>query len=271
MNDTKSPSLSGYLTADQRVLLEAALQEYGWVVTTDQLKSFMPHHTNSHALRIISQLNDAGWLVRIKKGLYQLADLTSLGSITLSRPVVAQLLEPGSYVSFEAALNYHGLHDQLRRGYGSCALVRRPPVDLHGILYYFVTVTKENYFGFEEVTIDRQQARIAHPEKALIDIVRLERNVNSLDHVAEVLATGSSFLNFDRLNEYLLDSPLAVLRIFGLILDALDFPVDERISARSREKKGVSHMLPQSGDFSARWRLYYDADLTARFHNHLET
>lgn len=261
----------GRLTAEQRVLLEAALQQHGWVATTDQLKALMPHQTDSHALRMIAQLSDAGWLVRIKRGLYQLADLTSLGSLALARPVVAQLLDPGSYVSFAAALNYHGLHDQLERGYGSCTLKKRLSADLHGILYYFVTVTESSYFGFDEVTLDRQTARIAYPEKALIDIVQMERTASSLDHVAEILAIGASSLNLDRLADYLLRSPLAVLRIFGLLLDTLGLPVAARLVARSKEKGGVSHMLPKASAFSARWRLYHEADLTARFKSHLES
>jgi len=269
MNSTESLSISGHLTSDQRALLEAALQAYGWVVTTEQLKALMPHLSNSRALNVISELHDAGWLVRIKRGLYQLADLTSLGSVALSRPVVAQLLDPGSYVSFEAALNYRGLHDQLMRGYGSCTLKKRPSADLHGILYYFVTTTALNYFGFEVVTLDRQQARIAHPEKALIDIVRLERSANALDHVAEVLAEAEESLDLDRLTEYLLRSPLAVQRIFGLMLETLGLSVDERLVAQARSRGGSSQMLPKAHDFSPKWRLYHDADLTARFQEHL--
>lgn len=270
MNSTDSLSISGHLTSDQRALLEAVLQQYGWVVTTKQLKALMPHLSNSRALGVISQLNDAGWLVRIKRGLYQLADLTSLGSLTLTRPVVAQLLEPGSYVSFEAALNYHGLHDQLMRGYGSCTRKKRPSADLHGILYYFVTITESNYFGFEELTLDRQQARIAHPEKALIDIVRHERSANSLDHVAEVLAEGEESLDLDRLTAYLLRSPLAIQRIYGLMLETLGLPVDTRLAVQAKSRGGSSKMLPNATDFSSRWRLYHDADLTARFKEHLE-
>src|SRR6188508_3746871 len=102
------------LNTNQHAFLEEIIVRYGSVVTYEQLVAHIRYQDEAAKRRFVSQLTRTGWLVRIKKGLYQVAaDLGSLGTLTLPNYVVAQLLHPGSYVSFESALQFHGLHDQL--------------------------------------------------------------------------------------------------------------------------------------------------------------
>src|SRR5690349_9589783 len=138
------------LNNNQRIFLEEIILQHGTVVTYEQLIEHIPHQDAAAQRRFVSQLTRAGWLVRIKKGLYQVAaDIASLGTLTLSNYVVAQLLHPGSYVSFESALQFHGLHDQLIRSTTSVALKQHATVTIDGFMYRFVRTTKQYFYGSE--------------------------------------------------------------------------------------------------------------------------
>lgn len=85
------------LTRTQLGILENALLHYDNIVTTAQLASLLAAQTDVRKRQIAKQMADPGWLVRVKRGLYQIADLCSLGMLTLSRFTVAQLLVEEAY------------------------------------------------------------------------------------------------------------------------------------------------------------------------------
>ena len=95
-------------------LLENLILKHGQIVTTQQIFSeasvFMNHKQTEY---LITTLTKNGWLMRIKKGIYAISDLSTRGFLSLSSYVVANLLVKDSYVSFESALQHHGMFDQL--------------------------------------------------------------------------------------------------------------------------------------------------------------
>jgi predicted transcriptional regulator of viral defense system len=61
------------LNDTQRAFLEEVIIEHGTVVSYEQLSEHIPYQDEAAKRRFVSQLTRAGWLVRIKKGLYQLS------------------------------------------------------------------------------------------------------------------------------------------------------------------------------------------------------
>lgn len=253
----------GYLTDDRRALLQDALLRHGSLVRYDQLRALLPDKPDGEVRRIVSRLTQSGWLVRIQKGLYEIADLASLGSLTLSPFVVAQLLLPGSYVTDENALQHHGLHDQLMSSLISAAVTRRKPATVEGITYHFTKIDEAFCFGFDEVRMDGHAARIAHVEKALLDMIQLQRSDYAVDRVGEVLAQPGA-VDMKRLTEYLRGAALPTQRIFGFLLETLDLPVADWLLTRAHSSESVTRLTQQSRTRSARWRLYYDPHLVER-------
>lgn len=247
------------LSDAQRTFLEDVLIEHGTVVSYEQLSTHIPYKDEAAKRRFVSQLTRAGWLVRIKKGLYQVAsDIASLGTLTLSNYVIAQLLLPGSYVSFEAALQFHGLHDQLMRSTTSVALKQHATATLEGYEYRFVKTTEQYFFGFEEHTLAGQHARIATVEKALIDMVQFHRSDYSADRVLEILSENQHNVDVERLTDYLLRSNLTTQRLFGLIFDTLDVAYDQKLVESARSSPASSQVDGDGKEYNAKWRLYYD-------------
>ena len=253
------------LTQNQLHVLEAAIAQYGNLVTYEQIAPFVPAGEEQSKRRFVAQLVRSGWLVRIKKGVYQVADLTTLGTVTLSRYVVAGILAPDSYVSFESALQFHGLHNQLLRTTTSVALKQHSRLVLDGYSYQYVKTKEQFFFGFEQQTIDGQQAQIATVEKALIDLIQLHRTSYTVDRVTEVLADESTGVDSLRLQEHLQHSTLTTQRVFGLIFDKTGLPYRQDLVQRSRSSLAASKVSADSQEFDSKWRLYYDTKVFDRY------
>lgn len=249
------------LTSAQLQVIEELIATYGLVVTTKQVLDLLHFETEESKYRFVSQLAEAGWLVRIKQGLYQIADVSSLGTLTLSRFAIAHLLLPESYVSFQAALQFHGLFDQGLKSVSCVALRQKRQVTLQGITYYFVRAQQDAYMGFATHAIDGQQVRIAQAEKALIDLMQFRRSGHTVDLVLEILRDNHHRLNLDRLIDLALLSPISVQRIFGFLLDGLGLE-HSALLATARQSTSVSKLTSQSDQYNGDWRLYYDPFFT---------
>ena len=154
------------LTQSQVRVLEDALVQHGNIVAFADLAPLIPVQSPANKRRVVKQLVDAGWLVRIKRGLYQIAALSTLGMLTLSRYTVAQLLVDESYISFETALQYHGMYDQLPAAVTSVGIKQYPDVTLEGIRYQYIKTSEKYYFGWQEIEFDGSLRKVATPEKS---------------------------------------------------------------------------------------------------------
>lgn len=256
---------SAVLNTTQLAFLEELIVHFGQVVTYEQVAPLLPASGAMAKRQFVSRLVSAGWLVRIKKGVYQVADVSSLGTLTLSRYAIAQILAPGSYVSFEGALQFHGFYDQLLQATTSVTLSQRPAVTLQDYHYRFVKTSEKSYFGFQEQIVDGQKALIASPEKAIVDMIQLHRSRHSTDWVAEILLEQQNRVDQKRLLGYLLRCNLTTQRIFGLLFDTIGFPYDQQLVDSAQQGQATSKLTPESNDYNAKWRLYYTPDLLARY------
>jgi predicted transcriptional regulator of viral defense system len=245
------------LTETQLEVLEQALLAHGNILTFADLAAFLPGKSDAARRTFITRLVDAGWLVRIKRGVFQIAEMSSLGTLSISRFAVAQIIVPDSYVSFEAALQYWGLYDQLPAAVVSVALQQHKPMVVEGIRYRYVKTTEAYYYGWQTVEISHRQVRVAYPEKAMIDMLQFHRTPLSLNLVVEKLVDHRREIDFDRLEAFLLRANLTTLRIGGYMLDAIGVDTST-LQERSVASTSASRATARSDRYDARWRLYVD-------------
>jgi len=240
-------------------LLERLIAKYGKVAASDQIEAEAKdiwgyQHTHNR----IQQLVKNGWLVRVKRGLYAVNDLSSRGFLSISPFVVAGLLVQDSYVSFEAALNYRGMFDQFVQQFTSVSLRQYKKTQLESIHYRFIK-TQENFFvGWEQVEIEAMAARIASAEKALVDLIHFRTGEYVVDLVIEKLQTHKEDLNIENLVHYAGLASQKTVKIFGLVFDWLGWDSKGllQLLANTRSTHWIN---PDNKTFNARWRLYYDA------------
>jgi predicted transcriptional regulator of viral defense system len=245
------------LTSKQSELLENLIVKHGQIVTSSQIfKEAEIYWDYRQAKNLITKLVRNGWLIRIKRGIYAISDLSNRGFLTLSPYVVANLLVPDSYVSFESALQHHSMFDQMTNKTVSVSLKEIKSFQLVNMEYRFVKTKPELYFGWEDVQIGSNRARIATPEKALIDMVNFHKSQYAIDLVIEKLQEHKNDLDMARLNDYLSRFSLTTIKIFGLIFDLIGINSD-KLYELVKTKHGTHWMLSGDSKFNAKWRLYY--------------
>lgn len=237
--------------------LETALARYGAVVSFEQLSESF-REERPYLRKRISQFARKGWLFRIKKGVYVISDLHSRGSLSISQYAVVNLLVEPAYVSFESALQYHGLYDQLLSKVTSVATKQFEDKDIDGYTFSFVKTIPAYFYGWESYPMDGQTVKIASREKALIDLIQYHRSRYSVDLVLERLNNFTHEFDLDKLVDLSFRSTIAAQRILGFVLDCLNLD-SEKLTQALRKHHGTSK-ITDSGDnvFNSKWRLYYD-------------
>lgn len=248
------------LSEKESFLLENLIAKYGLFVNFDQIYAELKQdHTRQKIKKMVIKLTKNGWLVRIKKGVYYVTNLESRGFAGASILVIAQAVLDESYVSFEAALQHHGMFDQHIRTVTSVCLKKRADKTIQGITYRFIKASRRDFYGWEEAQIEGRMVRVATSEKAILDMIRSQRSIHSLDLVLEKLREYKGDYNLEKLNKLAEGQSITVQRILGFLLDKAG-----RDSSSMHEllnsKDGASFMTKDSDVFSGRWNLYY--------HNH---
>jgi len=245
------------LSAQQGSLLEDLIVKYGQIVTSEQIYARGKDVWDQKvAKNVITRLTHNGWLIRVKRGLYVISDLSSRGFLSLSPSVVAHLLVKNSYVSFESALAYHGMFDQLTNKTISISEVQHKTAQLQSVEYSFVKVLNKWFFGWEEVSIDNKTVRMATAEKALIDMIQFHKSKYTVDLVVEKLLLYKGSLDLQKMTEYLSKMSLTTIKTFGFLFDLLK--INSGDLHNPARLKGTHWMLTHDAKFNAKWRLYYD-------------
>jgi predicted transcriptional regulator of viral defense system len=245
------------LNTKQGTLLENLIVKHGQIVTCEQIYAQAEDLWDKQSTKkTIAKLTRNGWLIRIKRGLYAVSDLSNRGFLSLSPYLVANLLVKDSYVSFESALAYHGLFDQLTDKTISISQVQYKTVQLQSVEYSFIKVKSEWFFGWQKANIDNRIVRMATVEKALIDMIQFHKNKYSIDVVVEKLSFYKDSLDLRKMTKYLSRMSTTTVKIFGLLFDLLG--IDSTYLYDQVKVRGTHWMLSKDTKFNARWRLYYD-------------
>jgi predicted transcriptional regulator of viral defense system len=245
------------LTEVELEVLETALIEFGAVVTFDQLSSLLDENRD-YSKKRINKLTNQGWLKRIKKGVFAISDLSSRGRLSISYNAIVNILVKDAYISFEAALQYHRLHDQLLTNINSVSLKQYETTSIDNYIFTFIKTKQQYFYGWEEHSIDNQSVKIANIEKALIDLIQFHRSRYTTDLVLEKLSTFGNDINHQRLTEYGYKANLTTRRILGFLLDCVGMDSSKLHSAVRNGQSVSSVSNSENNLYNHKWKLYYD-------------
>ncbi|MCK4533292.1 hypothetical protein KAU39_05850 [bacterium] len=243
-------------------MLEETIVRYGRIVTFDQLKQiFKSKYSVGETKNRVSALAKTGWLVRIKKGLYVIiTDLGSLAVNDISLYVIAGALNRNSYISFENALQYHGMFDQMLTTVGAVTSERARKYIFKDAEIRFFKIKRKLYFGFVQERADIGLVNIACKEKVILDILYFRSNAYYAGLVWEKLKEYKSEFDFDLLKNYAGKFNLDVIRQIGFFLDRLGVDTGD-LAKLIKGKSSYSRMTKDAGDFNSKWRIYFDRSL----------
>jgi len=245
------------LTQEEIEMLETALIQFGSVVSFDQLSSLIDED-RAYTRKRVQKLTRQGWLTRIKRGVYVMSDLSSRGSLSISHLAIVNHLVEDSYISFESALQYHGLFDQLLATITAVSQSQHKDRIIGGFTYAFVKTSAKYFYGWEQHQIDGQMVKIAYAEKALIDLLQFHRTVYTTDLVLEILRNDYQTIDSARLVDFGLRANLTTRRILGFLMNLSNMDSAELLTS-VQSAGGVSYITQSEKNiFSHKWKLYYD-------------
>ena len=132
----------------------------------------------------ISRWQKSGKLIQLKRGIYL------LNKIYRRQPVnelyLACLLKKPSYVSLEKALEYHGLIPEAVKVYIAITTKRTAEFTTQVGRFSYRHLKKSLFWGYKSYSIGEQTVFIAYPEKALLDLIYLDKIKVSLGYLEEL-------------------------------------------------------------------------------------
>jgi predicted transcriptional regulator of viral defense system len=165
---------------------------------------------------------NSGRIYQLRRGLYSLAP--PYQKIQPHPFLVANRLKRASYISLQSALAFFGLIPEIVNITVSVTAGRPERVDTPLGIFEFRQIKSNLLFGYQMVDLGGQNALVATPEKALLDLVYLQPGGQSPKYLQELRLQNLDRLDLDLLKEQseVFDSPKirsAVKGISKLILN----------------------------------------------------
>jgi predicted transcriptional regulator of viral defense system len=154
----------------------------------------------NHIRRQLSFWVNAGRIYQLRRGLYMLAP--PYQKIRPHPFAVANRLVPGSYVSCQSALAHYGFIPEYVPSVVSVCSSRPRQWDTALGTYHFRHVHTKYLFGYHQLDLgEKQQALIADPEKALLDLVYLTPGGDSSEYLLSLRLQNLEQLDESTLNK----------------------------------------------------------------------
>lgn len=149
--------------------------------------------------RQLSRWRQAGKIYQLRRGLYSLAP--PFQKVIPHPFLIANRLIPASYVSLQSALAYYGMIPEHVPVTTSVTTSRPAHWETPVGVFDFRHIQVDFFDGYRLIDLGgKQQAFIARPEKALLDLVYLEPGGDTLDYLAELRLSNLNQLDWQLLS-----------------------------------------------------------------------
>jgi predicted transcriptional regulator of viral defense system len=253
-----------------------------FVFSTDDVKDISAQICISpgYTRQIMPQLVKAGWVQRLRRGLYAWSG-TLPGGTTIHPFVVATQLVQPSAISHWSAMNYHGFTEQVPQ----IVMVSTPKKvvtpsmrkaeelgpkirhcwEIGGIRYEYVTVKSRYFFGIEEIWVDQTfRVPITDPERTLLDLFAQPRLFGGLGEALTVLQEHIANVNVHQLVSYAVHyGKGSVAKRLGWSLEQVGVSSDVLISLLEMPTTGYKILdptKPHRGPCDNRWSIQNNLD-----------
>ena len=169
------------------------------VFSLDEIRKLEPRFHR----RRLSEWQDRGYLKKLSRGYYIFSDLPLREEVLFE---IANRIYPPSYVSFETALAYHKLIPASVYAVTSAATRKRYRLRAPVAEFFYRTVKKNLFFGYDLVAYGDKSFKIANLEKALLDYFYFHTDLRNEDDFSSMRINRAMFfehLNKKRLHAFL--------------------------------------------------------------------
>ncbi len=230
--------------------------------------------SDNYLSQVLSHLSQAGWIIRLRRGLY--AGTGSLpGGIQIhSFAIATRLVEP-SAISHWSAMGHHGFTDQIphivtaftpqkvvtptmRESKGKKAGKHAWAVG--GVRYEYVSVIPAHFFGIEDVWVDEHfRVPITDKERTILDTFIYPRLFGGIGEALQSLEEHIHELNLEKLAGYAVRyGKASAIKRLGWALERLDAPQEFVDTLEKIPIKGfrlLDPTRPRRGPYDKRWMI----------------
>ena len=267
---------SGYAQSQGIVLLNRVVEAFGPLFTVENARAVAaPLELTPQRVRaLLSQLAQAGWIERLKRGSY--AVTAPVFNATHHPYAVAAALVSPLAISHWSALAHHGFTTQIppmvqasttatvvtpemRQGVAYRPRGRAAWRAL-GLEFEFIHVQARHFFGFQQEWVSEwHRVAITDPERTLLDLFAAPQVFGSLQMGLETLEAQLHRLDADKLAAYALRYDVgAVIKRLGWALETLAAPESAVAPLRAYPLQAYSQLDPTGppdGTPITRWQL----------------
>jgi predicted transcriptional regulator of viral defense system len=241
------------------------------IFSTEQAREIAPDVglSEGYVRQALHHLARAGWLVRLRKGLYALSSSVPGVSPAHEFEVAMALVHPAA-ISHFSAMHYHELTDQIpHRVFVMTTTghwVPRSDKARNGesgyrvgeTVYQFIQVKPERFFGTKEVWIGEARVTVTDMERTLIDGLAMPQCCGGFAEVIHAFAGAHDRLNLDRLIEYALKLNAATAKRLGWVLEKTETERSRLTALERVEVTGYSKLDPtgpRRGPYNRSWMI----------------
>lgn len=145
----------------------------------------------------LSRWCKSGKLIKLRNNLYLLSE--SLRKVDIYEPYIAYVLKNPSYISLEKAFEYHGLIPEAVPVFTSVTTKRPQKLITPVGTFDYRHIRNGLFWGYNSVTVNKQQAFIASAEKALLDFFYLKGMRVDEGYLNEMRLQNLRKINFTKL------------------------------------------------------------------------
>jgi len=280
---------TGYAQSQGMALLNRLVEAGGPLFTMAEAQAVAPTlGLSAQRLRnVLSQLAEAGWIERLKRGAY--AVRAPLFGAEIHPFAVAALLVTPCAISHWSALAHHGLTTQIPPMVQAAtpAAVVTPEMRQEtayrprgraawralGLEFEFIHVQTRHFFGFQEVWVSRwHRVPLTDPERTVLDLFAMPQIFGTLQLGLETLEAHLPRLDVDKLTAYALRYAVgAVIKRLGWALETLGASAESVAPLRDYSLRAYSQLdptAPPGGSAITGWQLYNNLEVTPTHADH---
>ena len=250
-------------------LLQGIISSGLRVFETTQVKSLAEtlQIPAASVLTLIHRLVQDGWLIPIKRGVYQLSQTTGVSPIH-EFEIVMHVVKP-AMISYYSAFYHHGLTEQVPRVvYVTTVkesstpqvgrLGRSVGFNFNEIDYQIVRLKKEKFFGWLQAWRGESAFLISDLERTLIEGFASPQYCGGFSEVIHGLEEALERISLERLIDYALCWDVAVARRVGWALAQLGIKNEQTLTLVQSQHPGfrlLDPSQPMQGSYSHPWKL----------------
>lgn len=227
---------------------------------------------DNYVVEALYHLSNNGWITRLKRGLYIISS-SFPGMTPVHEFEIAMALVQPSAISHWSALHFHGMTEQIpQRVY--ITTTQAVPIsravkarnksqrsfsrEVNGILYEFIKIKQERFFGIKDFWVGEVKVTITDPERTLIDGLISPKYFGGWAEIYSAFESHISSLDLARIIDYSLRLDAVIAKRLGWIMEKVgvgDTILQKLEAFPIKDYRVLDSTGPRKGHCNKRWMI----------------